>query len=259
MSKFIDKLNQVMKAVSQPVGFRTAQSVSPKTKMLVVAGLVQTNIDGLADYVAGADAGLLQMSGLSSGDKSLQKISQVVPDIPWGVWLRDIDRRGIKQIVKASSDFVIFSAANTSLAILQGDEVGKIVQVEASISEGLLRVVDDLPVDAVLIDSEREEQDFLTWQDLMIIRHFTALLTKPLLVCIPSDVTASELKALGEAGVSGVVVGVEVGQPAERINELRQIIDKLTFAVRRRQRKPGALLTYISGETSVVTEEEEEE
>ena len=259
MSRFIDKLNQVMQAVPQPVGFRTTQSVSPKPKMLLVAGLVQANVDDLADYVAGADAGLLLMSELDSGVKSLQKISQVVSGIPWGVWLRDIDRGGIKQIVKVGCDFVVFPAANTSLAMLQGDEGGKILQVEASVGEGLLRTVDDLPVDAVLIDGEQEEQHFLTWHDLMIFRHFTALLTKPLLVCIPSNVTANELKALGEAGVSGVIVEVGVGQPAERINELRQTIDKLTFPLQRRRRKAGVLLPYISGEAGVVTEEEEEE
>jgi len=259
VSRFIDKLNRVMRAVPPPVGFRTTQSVSPKPKMLLVAGLVQANVDDLADYVAGADAGLLQMSELGSGAKSLKRISQVVSGIPWGVWLRDIDREGIKQIVKVGCDFVVFPAANTSLAMLQGDEGGKILQVEASVGEGLLRAVDELPVDAVLIDGEQEEQHFLTWHDLMIFRHFAALLTKPLLVCIPSSVTANELQALGEAGVSGVIVEVGVGQPAERINELRQIIDKLTFPLQRRRRKAGALLPYISRETSVVTEEEEEE
>jgi len=259
MSRFIDKLNEVMKAVPQPVGFRATQSASPKPKMLVVAGLAQANINSLADYVAGADAGVLPMSELSSGAKSLQKISKVAPDIPWGVWLRGIDQKGIEQIMKAGCDFVVFSAANTSLAMLQSDEGGKILQVEASIGEGLLRAVNELPVDAVLIDGEREEKHILTWHDLMIFRRFTALLTKPLLVCIPSDVTASELQALGEAGVSGVIVGVGVGQPAERINELHQTIDKLTFPLQRRRRKEGALLPYISGETSVVTEEEEEE
>ena len=259
MSRFIDKLNQVTQAVPQPVGFRVIQSVSPKPKMLLVASLVQTNVEGLADYMAGADAGLLPMSELSSGVKNLKKISKVVPDIPWGVWLRDIDGEGIKQIAKVGCDFVVFSAANTSLAMLQGDEGGKILQVEASVGEGLLRAVDELPVDAVLIDGEQEEQHFLTWHDLMVFQHFAALLTKPLLVCIPSNVTANELQALEEAGVSGVIAGVGVGQPAGRMNELRQAIDKLTLPLQRRRRKAGALLPYITEETSIVTEEEGEE
>ena len=154
---------------------------------------------------------------------------------------------------------MVFPAANTSLAILQNDEVGKILEVEASLNEGLLRAVDDLPVDAVLIDGEQEEQHLLTWHDLMVFQHFAALLTKPLLVCVPSNVTDNELQALGEAGVSGVIVVVGGGQPAERTSELRQTIDKLTFPLQRRRRKAGALLPHITEETSIVTEEEEEE
>jgi len=240
------------------MGFRVAPPVSPKPKLLLIASLAQTNVDGLADYVAGADAGLLHISNLSSGAKTLQKICQVVSNIPWGVWLRDIGWGGIKQIVKVGCDFVVFPAASTSLAILQDDELGKILQVEASLSEGLLRAVDELPIDAVLIDGEQEGDYFLTWHHLMLFQRFADLLTKPLLVCIPSNVTANELQALGEAGVDGVIVEVAVGQPAGRLNELRQTIDKLTFPLPRKPGKAKALLPYISRETGVVTEEEEE-
>ena len=256
MSRFIDKLNQVSKAMPQPMGFGAAQPVSPELKLLLIASLAQANVDGLAEHVAGADAGLLHISKLSSGAKTLQEICQVVSDIPWGVWLRDIDRGEIKQIVKVGCDFVVFPAANTSLAILQDDEVGKILQVEASVGEGLLRAVDELPIDAVLIDGEQKGDYFLTWHHLMLFQRFADLLTKPLLVCIPSNVTANELQALGEAGVDGVIVEVGVGQPAGRLNELRQTIDKLTFPLPRKPAK--ALLPYISRETGIVTEEEEE-
>ena len=241
------------------MGFRAAEPVSPKPKLLLIASLAQANVDGLADYVAGADAGLLPISKLSSGAKTIQKICQVVSNIPWGVWLRDIGRGGIKQIVKVGCDFVVFPAANTSLAILQDDELGKILQVEASLSEGLLRAVDELPIDAVLIDGEQEGEYFLTWHHLMLFQRFADLLTKPLLVCIPSNVTANELQALGEAGVAGVIVEVAVGQPAGRLSELRQTIDKLTFPLLRKPGKAKALLPHISRETGIVTEEEEDE
>ncbi len=257
MSRFIDKLNQVSGAMPQRMGFGVAQPVSPEPKLLLIASLAQANVDGLAEHVAGADAGLLPISKLSSGAKTLQKICQVVSNTPWGVWLRDIDRGGIKQIVKVGCDFVVFPAANTSLAILQDDELGKILEVEASLSEGLLRAVNELPVDAVLIAGEQEGEYFLTWHHLMLFQRFADLLTKPLLVCIPSNVTANELQALGEAGVDGMIVEVGVGQPAGRLNELRQTIDKLTFPLSRKPAK--ALLPYISKETGIVTEDEDEE
>jgi len=160
---------------------------------------------------------------------------------------------------KVGCDFVVFPAANTSLAILQNKEVGKILEVEASFSEGLLRTVNELPVDAVLFTSEQEKEHFLTWHHLMLFQYFANLLTKPLLVSIPSKVTDSELQALWGAGVVGVVVEVGVGQPAGGLTELRRTIDNLTFPSQRKRRKEEALLPYISEEASRVTEEEEEE
>ena len=249
MSKLIDKLNQVAKAVPQPIGFRTAQSASTKTKILLIASLAQAN------NVSGADAVLI--TKLSSGAKTIQKIAQSLPDIPWGLFLGDIGRKGVRPMVEAGCDFVVFPAS-TALAIPEGDKVGKILQVEASLSEGLLRAVNELPADAVLIASEQEGEYFLTWRHLMLFQRFADLLIKPLLVSIPLNVTANELQILWETGVDGVVVEVGSGQPVGRLEELRQTIDKLTFPPRQ-QGKVEALLPRIGEETSPVTEAEEEE
>jgi len=258
MSRFIDRLNQVSRAAPQSMGFRTAQPVSEKPKILLIASLAQANVSSLAGYAAGADAGLLRIPELSSGARALKEISQAMSDIPWGGWLRNIGKEGIKQMVKAGCDFVVFPAANTSLTMLQDNEMGKILEVEASLSEGLLRAVNELPVDAVLIAGELEER-FLTWHHLMLFQRFADLLTNPLLVSIPPNVTTNELQALWGTGVNGVVIEVGVGQPAERLKELRQTIDSLAFPSQRKRGKVKALLPYISGEASAVTEEEEEE
>ncbi|GAH64127.1 unnamed protein product, partial [marine sediment metagenome] len=189
----------------------------------------------------------------------LKQICKAMSDIPWGGWLRDIGREGIRQMVEAGCDFVVFPAANTSLAILQNDEVGKILEVEALLNEGLLKAVDDLPIDAVLVAGEQEKDYFLTWHHLMLFRRCADLLTKPLLVSVPSDIAASELQALWEAGVGGVVVKAGVEQPMGRLAELRQMIDKLTFPSPGKRRKVEPLLPYIRGEAESLSEEEEEE
>ena len=259
MSRFVDKLNQISQAAPQPMGFRLAQSVPSKPKVLLIASLPQANVDSLADYVAGADAGLLPISNLSSGAKTIQKICRAASDIPWGGWLRDVGQGEISQIVKAGCDFMVFPAAKTSLAVLQNSKVGKILEVEASLSGDLLRAVDELPVDAVLIAGEQKGGYFLTWHHLILFQRFANLLTKPLLVSVPSTVTANELQALWGAGVDGVVVEVGAGQPTERLNELRQAIDKLTFPPQRKRGKAEALLPYIGGETGIEAEVETEE
>lgn len=260
MSKFIDKLKQVSQVEPQTMGFRAVQKISAKPGMLLVASLAQPAVSGLADYVAGADAVILPVPKTGSGVKTLQKVSQAVSDIPWGVWLEDEAKGGINQVTQAGCDFVIFPAANTSLDILQDDDdVGKILQVEASLSDSLLRTIDGLPVDAVLIATEQEEKGSLVWHHLMLFRRFASLLTKPLLVFVPSRVTSNELQALWDAGVDCVIVGVEAGQHAGGLKELRQTIDKLVSTPLRRRGKTEALLPYVSRGTDVVTDEEEEE
>ena len=256
MSRFIDKLKQASLAVPQPIGFKAVLPASSRPRMLLVASLAEANVESLADYMAGADAGLLPISKLSSGVRTFQKMSQVVPAIPWGGWLRNIGSRGIEQMAKVGCDFVVFPAVTTPLAIVQNEEVGKILEVEASLSEGLLKAVDELPVDAVLIGGEKKEG--LTWHHLMLFQRFADLLTKPLLVAIPSNVTASELQVLWETGVDGVVIEVGIEPSANRLKELRQAIDKLAFPVRS-QKKTEALLPRIGREPSIAAVEKEEE
>ncbi len=259
MSKFIDKLNKLSRGEPQPIGFVARQPVSLKPKIQLVAVLAEGNVKPLTDYITGADAGLLCVSKLSSGVKALEKISQAHSDIPWGVWLQDDGLGEIKQMDKVSCDFVVFPAISTPLAILQNDEVGKILEVETSLSEGLLRAVNELPVDAVFIAGERRENFFLTWQHLMLFRRFAELSAKPLLVSVPLGVTASELQALWEAGVDSVVVELSAEQSRDRLKELREVIDELAFPSQRRRESVKPLLSRISEETGVATTEEEEE
>jgi len=252
MSEFIRKLSRASQSGLQPIGFKAGQPMSPRLKMLLVASLAEANVDSVADYVAGADAGLLHISKLTSGMEALGEVSQAVPDIPWGGWLRGISQREMRQMKRVGCDFVIFPAGS-SLAILQNDEVGKILEVEASLDEGLLKTIDELPVDAVLIAGEQKGDYSLTWQHLMLSWHFANSLAKPLLVSVPSRVSASELQMLWEAGVDGVIVEAGVGG----LKDLRQAVDRLTFPLQRRRRKAEALLPYISAELGVATEEEE--
>ncbi len=256
MSKLIDKFKQLSPAELQPMGFRAQLPVSPKPKMLLIAGFTEADIEGLTDYVSGADAGLLTISKRSTGIKNLQKITKEVSDIPWGVWLEG-SQEEINEIGKTGCDFVVFPAVDTPLSRFQGDEVGKILEVESSISEGLLRAVNELPVDAVLIDNKPGEDYLLTWHQLALFRRFTDLLTKPLLVSIPSNVTAGELQALCDVGVNGVVVSAGVEPTKDLINQLRHLIDNLVPP--RRRRKVEALLPRVGGEISMAAEEVEEE
>ena len=249
MSKLIDRLNKIAKTMPQPIGFKAAPSTLPETKMLLIASMTP------ASNISDADAILISKSG--SGSKALSEITHSPADIPWGLFSEDASSRGFESVAKAGCDFVVFPTS-TSLAIPEDDKTGKILQVEASLNEGLIRAINELPVDAVLITREQTGEYALTWQHLMLCQRFADLLDKPLLVNAPLNVTTGELQMPWKTGVEGLVVEIENKQATGRLKELRQMIDTADFAPRRRA-KTEALLPRISRETGHIPEDEEEE
>ncbi|MFC2059789.1 hypothetical protein ACFLTZ_01685 [Chloroflexota bacterium] len=258
MSKFVDKLGRTSRVVPQPMGFGQTRTISAKPKILLIVSLTDPGVGNMADCVAGADAGLLHISESGAGAKIIQKMSQAMPDVPWGGWLGESSEGGVKQIVKAGYDFVIFSADRTSLAMLQDNKAGRILEVEPALSDSLVRAINELPVDAVLIASGQRDGYRLTWHHLMLFQRFANLLTKPLLVSVPSAVTSDELRVLWEAGIDGIVLEIGTGQ-SDMLKELRQTIDSTVFPTPRKRNKTEALLPYVSPETITAGEDEEEE
>lgn len=248
MSKFIDKLKQLSQTAPEPMGFKAAAAATPKPKMLLVA-----RVADFAD-VAGADAGVISLTG--PGAKSIKEALKAAPDIPWGGWLGDSVREDIKPLI-AECDFLVFPS-NAALTTLPSDKVGKVLEVPPSLGDGLLRAVEELPVDAVLMDSALADGQPLTWNHLMQFQRCANLLTKPVLVSVSHTVTSSELQAMHAVGVKGIVVEVKAGQPAGRLAELRQAIDKIVLPAPANRRRPMALIPNLGAAVAEEAEEEEE-
>jgi hypothetical protein len=258
MSKFIDKLEQASRSFSLPMGFRAAPTVS-RPRMVLVAHLSQADIDSPADYVAGADAGLLDVTSMGPGAKILKGVVKAASDIPWGVWPDSISRGGMEQIGKAGGDFLFFLADKTPLSVMPAEKMGKILVTEALLNDGLIRAINKLPADAVFITSQQPEKCGLTWRHLMLLRYSADLLSRPLLAPVPSDIDGDELQALWDAGVDGVVVGVAAGQPAGRLKEMRRMIDSLTPPSKWKRMQARAIVPSLKEEALPIIEEEEEE
>jgi len=254
MSKFVDKLKQVSTG-GQPMGFRATAAKASKPRMLLVAAVTPGDTERLAGFVAGADAGLLSMAKPAAGAKALEQLSGAMPDIPWGGWLKEVGKEGIGAV--AGGDFIVFPAEKVALALLDDEKPGKILQVEPWLEPGLLKAIDNLPVDAVLIAAE--DSQFLTWHHLMLFQRCVNILNKPLLVLVPPGVTAGELGALWEAGVRGVVVKTGAEAAEGLVAGIRQMLDELPVPSAGKRNKAGPLLPRMGGETAAVSEEEEEE
>ena len=125
--------------------------------------------------------------------------------------------------------------------------------------DSLLRAVNSLPVDAVLV-TDTFEGGSLVWHELMIFQHLANTLGKPMIINIPADITEEELKALWEAGVDGVIVEVST-MKAGGLKKMQELISKLPPRSSRKRSKIEALLPHPGGEsfTPKPPDEEEEE
>ena len=248
MSKFVDKLKQILMG-GQPMGFRATAAKASQPRMLLVAAVNPGAAKRLAGLVAGADAGLLSMAKLTAGVKAIEQLTEATPDIPWGGWLKEAGKEGME--AAAGADFIVFPAEKTALVMPGDDKPGKILEVEPWLEPGLLKAVDNLPVDAVLVAVE--DSPFLTWHHLMLFQRCVNILNMPLLVLVPPEVTATELGALWEVGVGGVVVRVEAEGVAVGI---RQMLDKLPVPPAGKRDKNKPLLPRMGGESETLAEEE---
>lgn len=257
MSKLIDRLVQTTETVSLPIGFRVIQPAPAKPKMTLIARIEPAaDIAPLADYVSSADAAIIAPA--RTGQKTVTDIARSLPDTVWGLWLEEKSHQSITTSIKAGADFFIMPL--DSEPDLPGiEKAGKILLLESSLSEGLIRTINELPVDAVLLSDGEEGGTAVTWHQLMLCQRFTDLLPKPMLLTVPASVSRAELKALWDTGVDGVVIPVKTTKQAEKLKGLRQIIDKSDFTARPRK-KMAALLPHIGeGTTAAIPDAEEEE
>lgn len=262
MSRLIDKLKKSAQALPQPMGFLTSRQVEETPKIVIIASVeIETPaMDIPADSVDGADAVLLHSDKSSLTARTIGKIVEPLPKIPWGVYLEDDDKQAAAA-VESGCDFMVFSPASQIAAVLpygKDEKTGKILQVDAAMDDGLLRTVNDLPVDALIVTDLSEESGTLIWHQLMILHHLANIISKPLVVPVPANITEVELKALWEAGIDGVMVAVDTTQTGQ-LKEIRQIISKLPPRSARKRGRVDVLLPRSVGGTPAITPDEEEE
>jgi hypothetical protein len=248
MSRLIEEFQRASRAAVPAMGFRTARTGAPAPKMLLITSLEARAVKGQVDSLNAAHAVLIRFDGAIPTAKSAQALVAALPDLPWGFYLEDDADKKASTLVKAGADFLAFPAA-VRIADIPGDEkLGKILQVESFMDDGLLRAVNDLPVDAALVADTSEDINALVWHQLMIYQHLANFISKPIIVAAPASINETELKALWEAGVDGIVVEAAAAG-AEGLKTLRRAIDGLPLRPARKRGKAEALLPRLPSET----------
>ena len=243
MSKFIEKLQQVLTPPVQSMGFMTAKAETARPKIQLVVNI--TGVKAKSQIKDLADADALLVSSPTAGEMIT------------GMLLAKGDTEEIEKAVKAGVDFVILPDSGAVLA--SDTKIGKILQIEDSVSDIMLRTVSDLPVDAVLLAEDKENALILTWKRLMLVRRFAVLAGKPLLVEVLPAVTETELQQIWDAGVSGIIVKTDAEQAEAAAGDLRKIIEKLSFPSKRKNEKGMAIVPAVTVAAEAPKEDDDDD
>ncbi len=245
MSRLVEQLRQIARGSVQPLGFRAAASTSKSPPMALIACLAEGAARAATTCKGSADAVLLK------GVLSRGKLVPSLGELPWGAVIDQATEEELSNLKGEGCDFTVFDAAKAPAIVLQGEKLGKIVEIYPSLADGLVRAIEQLPIDAVLIGGEPS----LSVHRLMECRRVANLLRKPLIALAPLEMSPEDLEGLRDAGVAGVVVEVK-GEAKEELLGLRQTINALPPSKRKRE-KAEVLLPHIPEETTQVEEEEE--
>jgi hypothetical protein len=196
-----------------------------------------------------ADAVLLSDT---KGTKFSDKFTASLGELPWGVSIGEATDEQLADLKEAGCDFLVCDAEKAPLMLLREEDIGRIVKLEPSLPDGLIRVTAQLPIDAVLIGGDSS----LSVHRLMICQHMVNLVRMPPVALAPLDIADEDLKELWETGIAGIVVAV-AGDSKERLAELRKAIKDLPISRRKASDKSGALLPYIGEEEMDDIDEEE--
>lgn len=244
MSKLIDKLLNASRTTPQPMGFKAIIGGTQKPKMVLIARLTQPMVE--PELAKGADAVLWDNTNLIS----LKQKMSFVPDIPWGIRLNDAKPADLASI---DVDFIVFSP-QVPLNLKLKEGASKIIEIDASVSESLLRGIGDLPIQGALIDLGKAST--LTWEHIAALNRLSRFIDKPLLVSMPLAATTNELQLIWNSGVDGIVVSPNA---AGQIAALRQEVDKLKAPPRKARMEVVLPRPSLPEATEEAEEEEEDE
>jgi len=197
MSKFIDKLQSLSESSVPPIGFHLTVDESKRAAMLLVVGLSVTDIKE-AEVAAAINADAVLISEQHYSTRLIKQMVAAVGDIPIGIVVKGITEKKMKKLKDAGCDFLVFDIKVPAIA-LHEETIGKFLMVEPSLEPGLLRAINSLDVSGVFINSG--EESFITVEQLLVCQRFSELLSKPLVVTLPSMITGEELRNLWQIGI----------------------------------------------------------
>lgn len=221
MSKLLDKLDKAAQPAPRRMGFVAADTSAPVPPLVLIVRLDSSTTLSIPDAAGHADCVIL----------TSDKANQVSPssDLPeeasWGVQVGSLKGEDFSPLTEKGCDFFVLDAEDSPASLLNEENATKVLRVSSSIEEAYLRVLEDVPIDCLLIEQEASKNLKIT--DMMTLRSVLTAVTKPSIVQVGADLSEGDLSALRHVGVIGLVVDVTTEEDVGQLPRLRKGIDAL--------------------------------
>lgn len=254
MSKFVERLQSFSKSSSGPIGFQRAALEAKTPTMLLIVALSGEQV-GEAQAAAAVKADAALIVGQVPAADSLKQMTAAAGDVPLGILLKGANEERASELAGSGCDFVVLDT-QADAATLQKEGVGRLLIIEPSLDQGLIRAINNLEIDGVLI-SAGEGSHAVSVEQLLIARRFVELLAKPVILMLSSSVSQAALAGLAQAGVEGIVA--PPGQSAGALAELKKAVDSLPRPARGRRATASVRLPHYGGVPDTDDDAEEDE
>lgn len=257
MSKLLEKLERISEGSGQPIGFGAAVNRTKIAPMLIIASVpaADAQLSGVIGK-EGIDAVLITVENLAKDKKVLAKIDNTEMSVPWGVYMDAVNKEEIEQLIGMGCDYVIFGPARTQATILNEDRIGKVLTIDPTLTDSMIRTISRLSVDAVFLSPVSKEEPHFTVQQLMVYERLAGGTGKHLLAAFPSGKPPADIESLWGLGVRGVAIDLTSEQLEQRLTQIKEAIQKLPSTRKKPKEKIRPTLPVGKEVSSEVAESE---
>lgn len=231
MTKLAEAIRNTVRMEAPQIGF-SPTPVKARSTMLLVAQLANG-----AAAPAGADVVLTKPSAAPKSSGASKDGTNGAKAAPLRGALLSDDATAAEGF-----DFLVFNGDQAPASVLLEENAGLVMQTPDDLSDSLLQSLQWLPLDALLVNWD----GIVTVRRQLELQRLAGFSRKPLLLVVSGEPKASELEALREAGVVGIVVDLAGQGGAERFASLRTTIDHLRPRPKRSRSENGVVSTSVS-------------
>jgi hypothetical protein len=230
MSKFIEMLEKTSESAPSPLGFGASSRRGAVNPPVVLIGQITADELDKNPKLLESEADVILLTLTSSDEKAVNGVSDALKGRLWGVRVGAISEEQAASLKEKGCDFVVFDPENTAAAVLNDDDLGKIIAVSSDLDESAGQAISGLHIDCALL-SPSESLLPLTVQKLIDIEMIRGLVGKYFVMAAPSEIARAELESFKNANIAGIVVNLS---SAGEISRIKKAINDLP------RRKPGA-------------------